>query len=48
MPAVHEQMQHGTQKEQHIRQDTEDMRSVFQQEEEGRNGEEPEQDQPTW
>jgi hypothetical protein len=47
VPAVHEQMQHGTQEEQHIRQDTKHMRAVFHDEEERGNGEEGEEDLST-
>jgi hypothetical protein len=35
---MHEQMQHGTQEEQDVRQDTEDVRAVFHEEEKRDNG----------
>jgi hypothetical protein len=44
MSAVHEQMQHRAQQEQHIRQDPEDVRTVFHDEEEGGNGKECQKD----
>jgi len=48
MSAVQEQMEHGTQEEQHIRQDTDDVGAVFQNQEERRNSQEREEDQSTW
>src|SRR6266571_5756040 len=48
VPAMHEQMQEGTQKEQHIRQGAEDVRPVLSNEEKRRNGEKGEQAQPAW
>jgi hypothetical protein len=48
MSAVQEQMEHGTQEEQHIRQDSEDVGAVFQNQEERRNSQEREEDQSTW
>jgi hypothetical protein len=47
MPAVHEQMQHGAQEEQHIRQDTEHVRPVFYDEEERGNGKKRQEDLAT-
>jgi hypothetical protein len=48
MAAVQEQMEHGTQQEQDIRQHTDDVRAVFQQQEERRNSKEREEGQSTW
>jgi hypothetical protein len=48
MAAVQEQVQHGTQEEQHIRQDIDDVGAVFQQQEERRNRQEREEAQSTW
>jgi hypothetical protein len=48
MAAVQEQVQHGTQEEQHIRQDLDDVGAMFQQQEERRNSKEREEDQATW
>jgi hypothetical protein len=48
MSAVQEQMQHGTQEEQYIRQDIDDVGAVFQNQEEHRNRQEGEEDQSTW
>jgi hypothetical protein len=39
VPAMHEQMQEGTQEEQHVRQGAEDMRPVLGHQEKRRNGE---------
>ena len=46
--AVQEQMEHGTQQEQDIRQHTEDVRAVFQSQDERRNSKKREEDQSTW
>ncbi len=48
VPAMHEQMQYGTQEEQHVRQGTEDVCPVLGNKEKRRNGEKSEQDQPAW
>jgi hypothetical protein len=48
MSAVQEQMQHGAQEKQYIRQNTDDVRAVFQNQEERRNSQEREEDQSTW
>jgi hypothetical protein len=48
MSAVQEQMQEGTQEEQHIRQSAEDVRAMLSKEEKRRNGEKGEQNQATW
>ena len=48
VPAMHEQMQEGTQEEQHVRQGAEDVRPALSHEEKRRNGEKSEQDQPAW
>jgi hypothetical protein len=46
VPAMHEQMQHGAQEEQEIRECTKDMRPVFREEKKRSNGKEREQNQP--
>jgi hypothetical protein len=48
MAAVQEQMQHGTQEEQHVRQGINDVGAMFQNQEERRNRQEGEKDQSTW
>ena len=48
VPAVHEQMQHGAEEEQHVRERTEHMRPMLRDEKEPRNSEKGEQDQPAW
>ena len=48
MSAVQEQMEHGAQEEQYIRQNTDDVRAVFQNQEERSNSQEREEDQSTW
>jgi hypothetical protein len=48
VPTVHEQMQDGTQEEQHIWQSAEDVRAMLSNEEKACNGEKGEQNQATW
>jgi proteasome assembly chaperone (PAC2) family protein len=48
MAAVQEQMQHGTQEEQHIRQDIDNVGTMFQYQEERRDSQEGEEDQSAW